>query len=94
MVVRLPKTNSKVAPENRQTPKKETIVFQQPSIFRCEDVGFREGNLQMSSMFILSKGQPRPSSLPWAQLPRPQNRLASMSINTTECRFLSAFMNM
>ena len=32
------------APENRaELPQKETIVFQ-PSIFRCENVSFREGN--------------------------------------------------
>ena len=35
----LPKFN--IAPENRPS-KKETIVFQ-PSISRCENVGFREG---------------------------------------------------
>ena len=38
----LPETNSKFAPENRPGPEKETIVFQ-PSIFRGENVSFREG---------------------------------------------------
>ena len=47
----LPETNSKFAPENRPVhPKKETTVVFQPSIFRCENVSFREA----TSSFMLA----------------------------------------
>ena len=35
-----------------QPSQKETIVFQ-PSIFRCENVSFREGNILISFGYII-----------------------------------------
>ena len=48
----LPETNSKFAPENRPVyPKKETTVVFQPSIFRCENVSFREATSSFMLVF-------------------------------------------
>ena len=51
----LPKTN--IAPENSKIPKRK-LVFQ-PSIFRCENVSFREGNLfkmkDSSQLFFVAR---------------------------------------
>ena len=52
MVSTLPKT--KISPENRPGPKRKLIF--QPSIFRCENVSFREGKSPKDRVDVVING--------------------------------------